>query len=272
MGFFDFLKKGPAQPAAPAFPMTLAADAKGTVVPMEQIPDEVFAQGILGKCCGIDPSEVKADEPEEKTETGEELAATGRLDVMLDKRNRNGKKVTLIVGFDGSDEAVKALAKELKLHCGVGGSALIINTLTDNKNRTAADVRSTLTKNGGSLGTAGSSSYLFQRKGIISIQTDEFDKVFEVAGDAGAEDVIEDDGYVEVITDPADFEAVNTALTQAGFVAEEAEVKQEPITRVTPDAEGTAKALKLIEKLEDLDDVQAVFSNLEIPDDYEGEV
>lgn len=153
-----------------------------------------------------------------------------------------------------------------------GGIALIIETLTDNKNRTAADVRSTLTKNGGSLGTAGSSSYLFQRKGIISIQTDEFDKVFEVAGDAGAEDIIEDDGYVEVITDPADFEAVNTALTQAGFVAEEAEVKQEPITRVTPDAEGTAKALKLIEKLEDLDDVQAVFSNLEIPDDYEGEV
>lgn len=153
-----------------------------------------------------------------------------------------------------------------------GGIALIIETLTDNKNRTAADVRSTLTKNGGSLGTAGSSSYLFQRKGIISIQTDQFDKVFEIAGDAGAEDVIEDDGYVEVITDPADFEAVNTALTQAGFVAEEAEVKQEPITRVTPDAEGTAKALKLIEKLEDLDDVQAVFSNLEIPDDYEGEV
>ena len=153
-----------------------------------------------------------------------------------------------------------------------GGIALIIETLTDNKNRTAADVRSTLTKNGGSLGTAGSSSYLFQRKGIISIQTDEFDKVFEVAGDAGAAEVIEADGYVEVITDPADFEAVNTALTQAGFVAEEAEVKQEPITRVTPDAEGTAKALKLIEKLEDLDDVQAVFSNLEIPDDYEGEV
>ena len=155
---------------------------------------------------------------------------------------------------------------------GPGGIAIIVEALTDNKNRTAADVRSTLTKNGGSLGTAGSSSYLFQRKGIISIQTDEFDKVFEVAGDAGAEDVIEDDGYVEVITDPADFEAVNTALTQAGFVAEEAEVKQEPITRVTPDAEGTAKALKLIEKLEDLDDVQAVFSNLEIPDDYEGEV
>lgn len=153
-----------------------------------------------------------------------------------------------------------------------GGIALIIETLTDNKNRTAADVRSTLTKNGGSLGTAGSSSYLFQRKGIISIQTDQFDKVFEIAGDAGAEDVIEDDGYVEVITDPADFETVNTALTQAGFAAEEAEVKQEPITRVTPDAEGTAKALKLIEKLEDLDDVQAVFSNLEIPDDYEGEI
>ena len=63
MSFFDFLKKGPAQPAAPAFPMTLAADAKGTVVPMEQIPDEVFAQGILGKCCGIDPSEGKVYAP-----------------------------------------------------------------------------------------------------------------------------------------------------------------------------------------------------------------
>ncbi|MDY3939137.1 MAG: YebC/PmpR family DNA-binding transcriptional regulator [Spirochaetia bacterium] len=153
-----------------------------------------------------------------------------------------------------------------------GGVALIIETLTDNKNRTAADVRSTLSKNGGSLGTAGSSSYLFQRKGIISIQTPDFDKVFEIAGDAGAEDVIQDDDYVEVITDPADFEAVSNALSEAGFTPEEAEVKMEPITRVTLDSEGTAKALRLIEKLEDLDDVQSVFNNLEIPDDFEGDI
>ena len=77
----------------------------------------------LGVAFGIDPTEVSMDKPEEKAATNEERAATGRLDVMLDKRNRNGKKVTLIVGFDGSDEAVKALAKELKLQCGVGGSA-----------------------------------------------------------------------------------------------------------------------------------------------------
>lgn len=153
-----------------------------------------------------------------------------------------------------------------------GGVALIIETLTDNKNRTAADVRSVLTKNGGSLGTAGSSAYLFQRKGIISLQTADFDKVFEVAGDAGAEDVIQDDDYVEVMTDPADFEAVSNALTEAGLTFEEAEVKMEPMTRVTLDSEGTAKALRLIEKLEDLDDVQSVFSNLEIPDDFEGDL
>lgn len=153
-----------------------------------------------------------------------------------------------------------------------GGVALIIETLTDNKNRTAADVRSTLSKNGGSLGTAGSSAYLFQRKGIISIQTEDFDRVFEVASEAGAEDVLQDGEYVEVISEPADFETVNNALTEAGFAAEEAEVKMEPITRVTLDNEGTAKALKLIEKLEDLDDVQSVFSNLEIPDDFEGDL
>lgn len=76
----------------------------------------------LGAAFGIDPDAVAGDEHEVESEAVEERAATGRLDVMLDKRNRNGKKVTLIVGFDGSDEAVKALAKELKLQCGVGGS------------------------------------------------------------------------------------------------------------------------------------------------------
>lgn len=78
----------------------------------------------LGAAFGIDPAEVAKNEPEEEQPAQDGgLAATGRVDVMLDKRNRNGKKVTLVVGFDGSDEAVKALAKELKLQCGVGGSA-----------------------------------------------------------------------------------------------------------------------------------------------------
>ena len=77
----------------------------------------------LGAAFGIDPTEVSMDKPEEKAATNEERAATGRLDVMLDKRNRKGKCVTLIVGFDGDDDAVKALAKELKEACGTGGSA-----------------------------------------------------------------------------------------------------------------------------------------------------
>lgn len=154
---------------------------------------------------------------------------------------------------------------------GPGGVALLIETLTDNKNRTAADVRSTLTKGGGTLGATGCVSYLFKRKGIIAFDSSKYseDDIFAAALDAGAEDVSTEGDSIEVITEPDDFEAVFNSLTEAGFEHTMAEISMIPDTTVTLENEKTGKALRLIERMEDLDDVQAVSSNLEIPDDFE---
>ncbi len=156
---------------------------------------------------------------------------------------------------------------------GPGGVALLIETLTDNKNRTAADVRSVLTKGGGNLGATGSVSHLFKRKGVIAFDASKYseDDIFSVALEAGADDVSTEDGTIEVITAPEDFMAVLDALNKAGFEQTEAEVSRIADLMVSVDKEKTAKALKLIERLEDLDDVQNVSTNLEVPDDFEME-
>lgn len=156
---------------------------------------------------------------------------------------------------------------------GPGGVALLIETLTDNKNRTAADVRSILTKGGGNLGATGSVSHLFKRKGVIAFDAAKYneDDIFSVALEAGADDVSTEDGTIEVITAPEDFMAVLDALNKAGFEQTEAEVSRIADLMVSVDKEKTAKALKLIERLEDLDDVQNVSTNLEVPDDFEME-
>ncbi|MDX9808540.1 MAG: YebC/PmpR family DNA-binding transcriptional regulator [Spirochaetales bacterium] len=154
-----------------------------------------------------------------------------------------------------------------------GGVALIIDTLTDNKNRTAADVRSTLTKLGGSLGATGSVSYLFQTKGIITYDAEKYteDEILEASLDFGAEDVSTSDNVIEVVTAPSDFVAVLEGLQQKGFEETSASVSKIADTMVALDNEKTGKVLRMVERLEDLDDVQAVYSNLEIPDDYTGE-
>ncbi len=154
---------------------------------------------------------------------------------------------------------------------GPGGVALIIETLTDNKNRTAADVRSTLTKNGGNLGESGSVSYLFQRKGVIIFDGDKYseEEIFESALDAGADDVSTEDDSIEVITSPEDFHSVVDALEAAGFGNRSAELALVPDSTVTLSMEKTAKAIRLIEKIEDYDDVQSVSTNLEIPDGFD---
>jgi len=152
-----------------------------------------------------------------------------------------------------------------------GGVALIIDTLTDNKNRTASDVRSTLTKSGGTLGATGCVSYMFQTKGIITydetLYTEE--QIFEVALENGADDVTSSDGMIEVITAPNDFANVLEALQAAGFVQESAEIEKVADLNVSLDAEKARKVLKIIDKLEELDDVQQVSTNLELPDDFE---
>ena len=156
---------------------------------------------------------------------------------------------------------------------GPGGVALLIDILTDNKNRTAAEIRNIIGKGGGNLGESGSVAYLFRRKGVVALDAGKYkeDDVIAVALEAGAEDVTNDGTTIEVITEPEQFEATLSALTEAGFENTVAEVSMVPEATVSLDDATTRKALRLIEALEDSDDVQSVASNLEIPDDFEYE-
>jgi YebC/PmpR family DNA-binding regulatory protein len=154
-----------------------------------------------------------------------------------------------------------------------GGVALLIEVLTDNKNRAAADVRNILTRAGGQLATAGSVSRLFKRQGIITLDGEKYteDQVMEAAIEGGAEDVALSDGVIEVTTAPEDFEAVVNALTGKSFETMSAEISMIPEADVSLDNDGTAKVLKLIDRLEENDDVQNVYSNINIPDGFESE-
>lgn len=154
-----------------------------------------------------------------------------------------------------------------------GGVAIIVDTLTDNKNRTAADVRSTLTKLGGSLGATGCVSYMFQTKGIITYDGSKYseDQIFEAALENGAEDVANNDGIIEVTTKPADFANVLEAMQAAGFEQESAEVSKIADQTVALDTERARKVMNIVDRLEELDDVQEVSTNLDLPDDYEEE-
>jgi len=154
-----------------------------------------------------------------------------------------------------------------------GGVALLIEVLTDNKNRAAADVRSILTKAGGELATSGAVSRLFKRQGVVTLDGEKYteDQVMEAALEGGAEDVTLSDGIIEVSTAPEDFEAVVNALNEKNFETMNAEVSMVPEVDVSLDKEATAKVLKLIEKLEDNDDVQNVYSNINIPAGFEAE-
>ena len=149
---------------------------------------------------------------------------------------------------------------------GVGGAAIIIDTMTDNKVRTVAEVRHIFSKNGGNMGTEGSVAFQFKHCGqlIFAPGTSE-DKVMEVALEAGAEDVItDDDGAIEVITAPADFEAVKNALQAAGLEAEVAEVTMRAENTIALAGEDAQKMQKLLDALEDQDDVQNVYHNAEL--------
>ncbi|MEP6388558.1 MAG: YebC/PmpR family DNA-binding transcriptional regulator [Halioglobus sp.] len=150
-----------------------------------------------------------------------------------------------------------------------GGIAILVEAMTDNRNRTVAEVRHAFSKRGGNLGTDGSVAYLFARKGHITFGpgVDE-DEVMEVALEAGAEDIIaNDDGSLEVTTAWEDFSAVKEALETANLIPEEGEVTMIAATTVEVDAGGAEKVMGLVDALEDLDDVQNVYSNVEIPED-----
>jgi YebC/PmpR family DNA-binding regulatory protein len=146
---------------------------------------------------------------------------------------------------------------------GIGGAAIIVDTMTDNRVRTVAEVRHAFSKQGGNMGTEGSVAFQFKHCGqlIFAPGTNE-DKVMEVALEAGAEDVVSDeDGAIEVLTTPHDFEAVKNALEAAGLKAEMAGVTMRPENTIELSGDDAAKMQKLLDVLEDLDDVQDVFHN-----------
>ncbi|MDR1174045.1 MAG: YebC/PmpR family DNA-binding transcriptional regulator [Treponema sp.] len=154
-----------------------------------------------------------------------------------------------------------------------GGVGLLIEVLTDNKNRAAADVRNILTRGGGELAKAGSVSRLFKRQGIITLDGEKYteDQVMEAAIDGGAEDVAASDGIIEVLSAPEDFEAVMNALSGKNFETLSAEISMVAETEVSLENDATSKALRLIDKLEENDDVQNVYSNISIPEGFESE-
>jgi len=152
-----------------------------------------------------------------------------------------------------------------------GGVAIFIEVLTDNKNRAAADIRNILTRAGGQLATSGSVSRLFKRLGVITMDGEKYteDQVMEVAIEGGAEDVSSQDGIIEVTTAPEDFENVLNALQAKEFETMSAQISMVAEVEKTLDNDGTAKALKLIDKLEENEDVQNVYSNVTIPEGFE---
>jgi YebC/PmpR family DNA-binding regulatory protein len=155
-----------------------------------------------------------------------------------------------------------------------GGVAVLVDALTDNRNRTASAVRHAFSKAGGSLAEAGAVSYLFNRKGQIVIAADgaDEDRVMEVALDAGAEDVENSDGALVVTTGPSDLRQVRAAFDRTGIAYQSAEVTMVPTLSVPLDRDGAVKVLRLLDAIEDLDDTQDVYANFDIPDEIMAEV
>ena len=152
---------------------------------------------------------------------------------------------------------------------GPAGVAVMVDCMTDNRNRTVADVRHTFSKCGGNLGTEGSVSYMFKKAGVMDFApSQEEDAIIEAALEAGAEDVVtNDDGSTEVLTEPDDFVAVKQAMLDAGLRPEHAEVTMRASSTNKLSADDARKMLKLLDMLEELDDVQNVYSNADIPDE-----
>ncbi|AVT49635.1 YebC/PmpR family DNA-binding transcriptional regulator [Shewanella baltica] len=152
---------------------------------------------------------------------------------------------------------------------GPGGTAVMVETMTDNRNRTVSGVRNAFSKSGGNLGTDGSVSYLFTKRGVLSYAPGtEEDALMEAALEAGAEDIVSyDDGAIDVFTDPVDFYTVKEQLDKAHFVADNAEIAMIASTKAELDLDTAEKFMRLIDTLEDHDDVQEVYHNAEISDD-----
>jgi YebC/PmpR family DNA-binding regulatory protein len=173
----------------------------------------------------------------------------------------------------GEDDGV--ILEEIRYEgYGPSGIAVMVDCLTDNKNRTVAEVRHAFSKAGGNLGTDGSVAYMFTKQGILSFEpgADE-DKVMEAALEAGADDVVvSDDGSIDVITQPEVITNVKDEMQKAGFTPDNFEVTMEASLKVSLDKDAAEKMLRLIDVLEDLDDVQEVYSNADVSDEVLNEL
>lgn len=172
----------------------------------------------------------------------------------------------------GTGELGAAVFEELVYEgYAAGGVAVMVEVLTDNKNRAAADVRNIFNKNGGNLGVSGSVSRMFQRKGTIEYDAEKVseDQVMEIALEAGADDIVNESGVITVTTSAEAFAAVADALTEKGFESLSGEVGMVPDAYSAVDADTAAKVAKLLNRLEDNDDVQNVYSNVEYPEDFD---
>ena len=203
-------------------------------------------------------------------EGGGDAESNPRLRLAIDKANAAN------VPKDNIERAIKKATGELEGAAyeelryegyAPGGVAVMVDCLTDNRNRTVSEVRHAFTKHGGNLGTDGSVAFQFEKKGVITFApgTGE-DEVMEAALEAGAEDIVtDDDGSVEVLTTPEEFEAVRDGLRAAGLTFEQAEVTQRADNLIEVDVETGRQVLKFLDVLEDLDDTQDVWSNADIP-------
>ncbi len=201
---------------------------------------------------------------------GSDLSSNPRLRLAVDKAlGGNMTKDTI-------DRAIKKGAGELDdvsyeenryEGYGVNGVAIMIDTMTDNRNRTVSEVKHAFSKFGGNMGAVGSVSYLFNKLGVLNFSANSSeDTILEAALEAGAEDVVTDeDGSIEVITDEENFVDVKESMLAAGLEADHSEVTMRATTEVALDVEQGQKLLKLLDALEDIDDVQSVFTNADIP-------
>lgn len=204
--------------------------------------------------------------------SGSDAASNPSLRTAIDKAlSNNMKRDTIDTAIKKASGALEGVNYENVRYegYGPGGTAVIVDCLTDNRNRTVADVRHAFTKAGGNLGTDGSVAYLFNKRGILSYApgVDE-DALLEIALEAGADDVVSyDDGAADVMTPPENYLTVKDALISAGFEPDNAEITLQASTQAELDNETAEKMLRLIERLEDLDDVQNVYSNADISDE-----
>ncbi|MCB9476547.1 MAG: YebC/PmpR family DNA-binding transcriptional regulator [Deltaproteobacteria bacterium] len=203
---------------------------------------------------------------------GSDVDANPRLRTAVDKAKANSMPKDNIARAiaKGAGELEGAAYEEFTFEgYGPGGVAVMVGILTDNRNRTTASVRHAFTKHGGNLGENGCVSYLFDRKGVLTFEKDkvEEDKLMEIALEHGAEDVRDDGDVFTVLTDPDVFNDVNEALVEAGYTDPDAEVTMVPQTTIEVTGKTAVSVMKMIETLEDDDDVQHVYSNFDISDE-----